>query len=284
MAFFKHTPDEAPKSQDRQAELSNSAPSYSDKRDSVFIRPREESFTSDSTRAPMPKLSHETAMAKGVIQGGRNTAFQVYEQEKESLPDGQFLNAMDGEMTSGIERYFPSPLFRLRVSQKRLLTQMASLREELDQYRKIPGKSSEMMARQKSLQRRLTVLELREQRVSWELSSLMWGGRFLSPFFAQLLHVRRLIPEVLRVLHREWQRLTRGQAYITLTQDNEELAILYRIVSTRMADPTVSTAEWGRLINLYDRLIEKSTRDAQVLSKPKAMVQPEKKVGFERQF
>jgi hypothetical protein len=102
--------------------------------------------------------------------------------------------------------------------------------------------------------------------------------------FSQLLQVRRLIPEVLRVLHREWQRLTRGQAYITLTQDNEELAILYRIVSTRMADPTVSTAEWGRLINLYDRLIEKSALDAAVLSKPKAMVQPEKKVGFERQF
>jgi|GEM_PF-3123255 len=283
MAFFKHTPDESAKPPEHQSSSVDSASFHSDKRDSVFIRPREESFTSDSNRAPMPKLSQEAAMAKGVIQGGRS-AFKVYEAQTEILPDGQFLNALDGDMTSGIERYFPSPLFRLRVSQKRLLTQMASLREELDQYRKIPGKSSEMVARQKSLLRRLTVLELREQRVSWELSSLIWGGRFLSPMFSQLLQVRRLIPEVLRVLHREWQRLTRGQAYITLTQDNEELAILYRIVSTRMADPTVSTAEWGRLINLYDRLIEKSIHDAQALSKTKSTVKPEKKTSFERQF
>jgi hypothetical protein len=278
MAFFKNTPDDpkafAPKSEaDSLPEETNAAPvnsfAHSVRSRALFKRPTGESLPAQ--QIPLPTVPHERALAQGVLQAG-GTAFQAGRVVEDSLnlaPNGQFLNALDGDLTAGIERYFPSPLFRLRISQKRLITQIATLREELEQYTRVPGKTPEMLLRQKSLQRRLWVLEYRERRVTQELSSLLLWGDFLSGFFAQLLHIRRLLPELLRLLLREWQRLTRGQAYISAAQANEDLNVLYRVLATRITDSTVSAAELGRLMNLYDRLYAQASRDMQAMAATK---------------
>jgi hypothetical protein len=269
MAFFKNTPDEPQSPPQNNGDAFNASSSHSARMSPVFKRPTGES--SAPQQVPLPRTSHDQAMVQGVMRAG-GTAFQMVQPASTpggTVPNGQFLNTMDGEMTAGLERYFPSPLFRLRISQKRLITQMDALRDELEQYNSVPGKTPEMVQRQKSLQRRLIVLEYRESRVTRELSSLLLWGGFLSGFFEQVLHLRRLIPELLRLAFREWQRLTRGQAYISAAQANDDLRVLYQVLSTRINDPTVSSAELGRLINLYDRLYAKANKDLHELAETK---------------
>jgi hypothetical protein len=176
---------------------------------------------------------------------------------------GQYLNTMDGDLTSGLEQYMPTPVFRLRVTKKRLDLEIATLRGKLDQYTRVPDKSAEMDERIQLLQHRLDILEAHEKQVRQELAAILAFGPFCFAMSSQFTGTGSWLSGCFKALRDWWAAAIYGDAYLAVERANDELRNLQAVFAERLADPQVSQAELGRILNRYDQLYEQARRDVE---------------------
>jgi len=174
-------------------------------------------------------------------------------EAKTGLPQGQFLNSLDVDLTSGLEQYMPTPLFRLRVVKKRLDTEIAELRDRLAKYDFLPEKTEDMLARMQAVRHRIRVLETHEQRVSRELGAMLrWG-----PLFNTLAQAGRRLQDHLGRGNGSGRQffgqLLYGPAYGKLETAHAELRDLREMMVERLIDKSVPDAEISRILTRYEQ-------------------------------
>lgn len=190
-----------------------------------------------------------------------------------NLPNqtGQHLNCLDIEMASGLEQYLPSALFRLRISKKRLDTEIAELRQRLNKYERLSEKSPAMQERINGLRSKLESLEHHQRHVNLQLSGSFALGPILYAVSKQGQGFKNAISQGLEQLRKLVLQLFYGPTYLKIQASGDEMFYLKELYAERLKDRTSADSELSAIINRFDQVVKRLERDK---SKPKPISFP----------
>jgi hypothetical protein len=260
MAFFKNQPTEPEPNGDSplaSSQLGKGSPLFKQDAGIGEKAPSPQLSLSDYISKHL-KAAEEAATAKPLPQTNRQGAYPLLLPPAATTAppgrEGQFLNTIDGDLTAGLEQYMPTPLFRLRVTKKRLDTEISDLKGRLSKYERIPEKGKDLEECIQTFKERLRILEAHEAQVAEELSAMLTMGKPVAWFMQQFHGQAQWLPNLFQTLWRWVLQGRYGKAYVDASTATEELQMLQDVLAERLADPQVSQQELGRILSRYDQL------------------------------
>lgn len=180
----------------------------------------------------------------------------VQTETDQERPQGQYLNSLDVEMGGGLEQFLPTPLFRLRVSKKRLDQEIAELTSHLSRYKRLPQQSPAMRQRIMTINARLAVLKTHEAKINAELASAFASGSFWYEMTAFSDKLKDNIAQQINQVQAIFKRLFYGEVYLERESRQYELQAIQELLSARLQERTPADVEISQLLMRYDLITQ----------------------------
>ncbi|MBY0450178.1 MAG: hypothetical protein K2X01_06080 [Cyanobacteria bacterium] len=218
-----------------------------------------DSFDQDNPDSAAP-LSQRAGKAKaGLLSSQLNPFYQSSANDPASSKNGYQLNALDTELSAGIEQYLPTPIVRLRIVKERLVRDIATVERRLEQFRSMTVLSSEAKEKLALLEQRYLSLKAHEAQVSDELTMLLAKQSWVFRLIQQVQHLNHNVQNTGAPLA-EMASLSYWMGKLdpqkeTLVNLNSHLKDVKEVLADHYQRPSLASHEIAEIVNHYDHVV-----------------------------
>ena len=162
---------------------------------------------------------------------------------------GNRLNQMDSQLVKDhLERYLPTPATRFQMMRERIHAEVTQLRHDIMEYQKLPG--SDYTTKKDAMEDRLALLEQQLKMLDIKVAEI-------NPFLNIMQKVQKLQTQITGPAQ---ARPSKPKSWFknpdpycqALTEANDHLDSLHRLLESHLNNPNFSPNQLGRLINEYE--------------------------------
>ncbi len=205
-------------------------------------------------------ISQRAGKAKaGLLSSQLNPFYQSSANDPASSKNGYQLNALDTELSAGIEQYLPTPIVRLRIVKERLVRDIATVERRLEQFRSMTVLSPEAKEKLALLEHRYLSLKAHETQVSEELTLLLAKQSWVFRLIQQVQHLNHSVQNTGAPLA-EMASLSYWMAKLdpqkeTLVNLNTHLKDVKEVLADHYQRPSLASHEIAEIVNHYDHVV-----------------------------